>query len=166
MGYGRYCGDIELTDCHSNATSPGVFPVCVGGTAVTSGSRARPSHSCDGWVCDLGVVVTTLIFGLVRGTGAFSVVLPTFVLVSRMQFAKRYRGNVTSFSVASSSRLETMVGGALTRTSAFRVGLGVSGTTIVSGSCTHPSHSRISHVLTSSLSIGNSSLFCRVTQCM
>jgi hypothetical protein len=54
----------------------------------------------------------------------------------------------------------------LTRPSAFRVGLGVSGTTIVSGSCTHPSYSWISHFLTSSLSIGISSLFCRVTQCM
>jgi hypothetical protein len=28
----------------------------VGGVTVASGSRARPSHSCDGWVCDLGVV--------------------------------------------------------------------------------------------------------------
>ena len=38
-------------------------------------------------VCDLGVVVTSLIFGLVRGTGTLTVVLPTFVLVSRIQFA-------------------------------------------------------------------------------
>jgi hypothetical protein len=59
-----------------------------------------------------------------------------------------------------------MVGGVLTRVSDFRVGLGVSEDTIVSGSCTHPSHSQISRLLTSSLSIGISSLFCRVTQCM
>jgi hypothetical protein len=55
---------------------------------------------------------------------------------------------------------------ALVRASVFRVGLGVAGATIVSGSCARPSHSRISHLLTSSLSIGISSLFCRVTQCM
>ncbi len=59
-----------------------------------------------------------------------------------------------------------MVGGALVRTSVFRVGLGVSGATIVSGSCVRPSHSRISRLLTSSLSLGVSSLFCRATQCM
>ena len=58
------------------------------------------------------------------GLHAFAAVLPTFVLVSRMQFAQRYRGNATSFSAESSSRLETMVGGVLTRVSVFRVGLG------------------------------------------
>ena len=74
-----------------------------------------------------------LIFGLVRGT--FVTVIPVFVLVSRIQFTERYRGNVTSFSVSSSSRLETMVNDTLTRVSTFRVGLGVGRTTIVSGSC-------------------------------
>jgi hypothetical protein len=138
----------------------------VGGAAVASGSRPRPSHSCDGWVCDLGAVDASLIFGLVRGTGAFAAVLPTFVLVSRMQFAQRYRGNAISFSATSSSRHKAMVGGALARDSALRVGLGVGGATIVSGSCAHPSHSRISRLLTSSLSLGISSLFCRVTQCV
>ena len=54
--------------------------------------------------------------------------LPTFVLVSRMQFAQRYRDNTTSFSGVSSSRIEGMVGGALVRNSTFRVGLGVGGT--------------------------------------
>ena len=39
----------------------------------------------DGWVCCLGAVGTSPIFGLVRGAGTFVVVLPTFVLVSRMQ---------------------------------------------------------------------------------
>jgi hypothetical protein len=115
-------------------------------------------------VCDLGVVGVSLIFGLVRGTGTFVPVLPTFV--SRIQFAQRYRDNVTFFSAASSSRLEAMVGGVLTRVSTFRVVLGVSGDTIVSGSCSHPSHSRISRLLTSSLSLGVSSLFCRGTQWM
>ena len=28
----------------------------VGGVIIVSGSRTRPSHSCDGWVCDVGVV--------------------------------------------------------------------------------------------------------------
>jgi hypothetical protein len=59
-----------------------------------------------------------------------------------------------------------MVGGALARVSTFRVGLGVSGATIVSGSCAYPSHLWISRVLTSSSSLGISSLFCRATQCM
>ncbi len=136
------------------------------GTTIASGSRARPLHSCDGWVCDLGVVGVLSIFGLVRGAGTFVAVLPTFVLVSSIQLAQRYRGNATSFSAASSSRREAMVGGVLTRASSFRVDLGFSGSTIVSGSCARPSHSRISRLLTSSLSIGISSLFCCVTQCM
>ncbi len=70
------------------------------------------------------------------------------------------------FSEESSSRQKVMVGGTLSRTLSFRVGLGVSGVTIVSGSCVCPSHSWISHLLNSSLSLGISSLFCRVTQCM
>ncbi len=61
---------------------------------------------------------------------------------------------------------EAMVGGALARASAFRVGLGVSGAVIVSGSCACPSHCWMSRVLTSSSSLGSSSLFCRATQCM
>jgi hypothetical protein len=69
-------------------------------------------------------------------------------------------------SAASSSRHEAMVGGALARASALRVGMGVSGSTIVSGSCDHPSNSWISPLLTSCLSLGISSLFCRGTQCM
>jgi hypothetical protein len=138
----------------------------VGGAPVASGSRVRPSHSCDGWVCDLGAVVVSLIFGLIRGTGSFAAVLPTFVLVSRMQLAQQYRVNGHFLSSASSSRHETMVGGALARASALPVGLGVSGATIVSGSCARPSHSWISRLLTSSLSLGVSSLFCRATQCM
>jgi hypothetical protein len=43
-------------------------------------------------------------------------------------FAQHNRGFATSFSAASSLRRETMVGGALPRASAFRVGLGVGGT--------------------------------------
>ncbi len=60
-------------------------------------------------MCSLGAVGVSLAFGLVRGTGAFTTVLPSFVLVSRMSFAQRYRDNATSFSEASSSRREVMV---------------------------------------------------------
>ncbi len=74
----------------------------VGGKTVVSRSRTRPSHSCDGWVGDLGAVGASSIFGLIRGVGAFAAVLPTFVLVSRMQLAQQYRGNDHFLSAASS----------------------------------------------------------------
>jgi hypothetical protein len=38
-----------------------------------------------GGVCGLGVVGDSSIFGLVRRSGTFDVVFPTFVLVSRIQ---------------------------------------------------------------------------------
>ncbi len=98
----------------------------------------------------LGAVSVSLVFGLVRGAGVFAAVIPSFVLVSRMPFVKHNRDFGHFFRAASSSRREAMVGGALTRDSAFRFGLGVSGATIVSGSCACPSHLWISHVLTSS----------------
>ncbi len=109
----------------------------VGGAAVVSGSRGRPSHSCDGWVCDLGVVGDSSIFGLIRGVGAFVVVLPTLVLVSGIQIVERYRGFGHFLTVVSSSRLEVMVGGALVRTPVFRFDLGVSGATVLSSSFHH-----------------------------
>ena len=99
----------------------------VGRAFIAYGSHTRPSHSCDGWVCGLGAVGASLVFGLVCGAGAFAAVLSFFALVSRMPFAQRYRGNATSFSAASSSRLQPMVGGALVRASTFCFGLGVSG---------------------------------------
>jgi hypothetical protein len=107
-----------------------------------------------------------LVFGLVRGSGTFATVLPSFSLVSRMPLAQDNRGFGHFFRSVSSSRREAMVGVTLARVSAFRVGLGVSGSTIVSGSCAYPSHLWISRVLTSSSSLGISSLFCRETQCM
>jgi hypothetical protein len=131
----------------------------VGGEVITSGSLDRPSHSCDEWVCDLGAVGASSIFGLIRGSGAFDVVLPTFVLVSRMHLAQQYRDHVQFLIVSSSSD-------ALVRGSALCVGLGVSGATIVTGSGDRPSHSWISRLLTSSLSLGTSSLFCRSTHCI
>jgi hypothetical protein len=112
----------------------------VGGAVIVPGLRAYPSRSCDGWVCGLGASGASLVFGLVRGAGAFAAVLPSFSLVSRMPFAQHHRDFGHFFSGTSTSRRETMVGGVLTRTSDFRVGLGVSGATIVSGSCACPSH--------------------------
>jgi hypothetical protein len=93
-------------------------------------------------------------------------VINNSALFSRMPFAQHNHGFGHFFSATSSSRRESMVGGALTRASAFRVGLGVSGATIVSGSYVCPSHLWISRVLTSSSSSGISSLFCCATQCM
>jgi hypothetical protein len=57
----------------------------------------------DAWVCGLGAVSISLPFGLVRGTGTFAAVLPSFVLVSRMPFAQHNRGFGHFFSAASSS---------------------------------------------------------------
>jgi hypothetical protein len=78
----------------------------------------------------VGAVDVSSIFGLVRGTGSFTVVLPTLVLVSRMKLAPRYRGFGHFVSAESSSRLKTMVGGVLVKVSVLIVGLGVSGSTI------------------------------------
>jgi hypothetical protein len=50
----------------------------VGGADIASGSCTRPTYSCDRWVCDLGVVDVSSIFGWVRGTGAFTVVISDF----------------------------------------------------------------------------------------
>ena len=58
-----------------------------------------------------------------------------------MSFAQHNRGFATSFSATSSIRRETMVGGALARASAFRVGMGVGGAVIAPGLRACPSHS-------------------------
>ncbi len=55
------------------------------------------------WVCGLGAVSTSLAFGLVRGAGAFSVVLPSLDLVSRMPFAQDNHGFDHFFIATSSS---------------------------------------------------------------
>jgi hypothetical protein len=75
----------------------------VGGAVIVPGLRACPSRSCDGWVCGLGVVGASLVFGLTRGTGAFAEVLPSFALVSRMPFTQHnhdfghiFRGTTSS----------------------------------------------------------------------
>ncbi len=114
----------------------------------------------------LGIWDPNTNFGLVRGVGVSRMPFAQHALVSRMPFAQHNHGFDHFFSATSSSRHEAMVDGALARVSAFRVGLGVSGATIVSGSCACPLHLWISRVLTSSSSLGISSLFCRTTQCM
>ena len=97
------------------------------------GVDGRGVSGWDGRVCGLGSVGASLVFGLVRGVGTFTTVLPSFVLVSNLPFAQHNRGFATSFSATSSLRHETMVGGALARASAFRVGLGVGGAVIAPG---------------------------------
>jgi hypothetical protein len=39
----------------------------VGGAVIAPGLRASSSRSCDGWVCGLGAVGSSLVFGLVLG---------------------------------------------------------------------------------------------------
>jgi len=85
----------------------------VGGVVISPGFLVCPSRSCDGWVCGLGEVVDSLVFGLVRGDGTFAAVFPSFPLVSRMPLAQHKRVSGHFFSAASSSRRETMVGGTL-----------------------------------------------------
>ena len=92
-------------------------------------------------MCGLGAVGASSIFGLVRRSGSFTTVLPTFVLVSRMQLAPQDRDNDHFLNTTSSSRRKQMVTGALTRGSVVRVGLGVGGTVVTSGSRDRPSHS-------------------------
>jgi hypothetical protein len=94
----------------------------VGRVFIGSGSRTRPSHSCDGWVCDLGVVGVPLIFGLSRRAGVFpgGFRRVTFVLVSGFQLPQHNRGN-HFFNVSFSSQLEVMVGDVLVRVSVLHV---------------------------------------------
>ena len=67
----------------------------------------------------VGVVVDSSIFGLVRKTGAFTGGILTFTLVSGLQVAQRNCDTYHFFSVSFSSQLESMVGGALARSSAL-----------------------------------------------
>jgi hypothetical protein len=97
-----------------------------------------------GWdrrVCGLGAVGASSILGLIRGVRAFTTVLPTFVWGSRMELGQRYRGFGHFLISASSSRLQTMVGGVLARASALRVGSGVGGAAVASGSAARPTYS-------------------------
>ncbi len=112
---------FQFHDQPSRGVSIRFFGFGVGGAVNAPVLRACPSRSCDGWMCVLGAVGASLVFGLVRGTGSFPAVLPSFVLVSRMPFAQYNRGFDHFFSAVSSSRREAMVGGTLARASAFLV---------------------------------------------
>jgi hypothetical protein len=57
------------------------------------GVGGRGVYGWDGWACGLGVVDTSSIFGLVRRTGTYATVFPTFALVSRMQLVQQHRDN-------------------------------------------------------------------------
>jgi hypothetical protein len=105
------------------------------------GVDGRGVGGWDGWVCGLGTVGDSPIFGLVRRVGSFTEVLPTFVLVSRIHLVQQYRDNGYFLNSSSSSRLEATVGGTLTRDSALSVVLGVGGTVVTSESRVRPSHS-------------------------
>ena len=65
-------------------------------------------------MCGLGAVGASLVFGLVRGAGAFATVLPPFDLVSRIPFVPHNHGFGHFFSAKSSSRCDVMVDGAFT----------------------------------------------------
>jgi hypothetical protein len=112
------------------------------------------------------VVGVLSMFGLSRRVGDFAGGMLTFALVSGFQLAQRNRDQCHFHSTAFSSQLESMVGVTLTRTWVLCVDLGVGGATITSGSRAHPSHSWTSRLLPLSCSLGVSSLFCRVTQCI
>jgi hypothetical protein len=94
------------------------------------GVDGRGVSGWDGCVCGLGPVGSSPIFGLVRRSGTFAVVFPTFVLVSRF-VTEQYRVNDNFLNVVSSSRRESMVGSVLTRVC---VGSGVGGVTMTSPS--------------------------------
>ena len=75
------------------------------------GVDGRGVSGWDGRVCGLCSVGASLVFGLVRGVGTFTTVLPSFVLVSNLPFAQHNRDFGTSFSATSSLRREAMVDG-------------------------------------------------------
>ena len=130
-----------------------------------AGVDGRGVSGWDGWVGGLGAMGVSSIFGLVRRAVVFTGGLMTFPLVSGIQLAEHNCGSFHFFTASFSSKLETIFGGALSRTSTLYVVLGVGGTTIASGSRAPTSHSWTSRLLNSSFSLGVSSLFCRTTQC-
>ena len=82
------------------------------------GVDGRGVSGWDGWMCGLGSVVVSSIFGLVRWARTFA---PDSGLGFGFKNAARAttRGFDHFLSAASSSRLEPMVGGVLARASAF-----------------------------------------------
>ena len=65
------------------------------------------------------------------------------------------RGGIFTFKrVAFLTQLKAKIGSSLDKAAAMRVNLNIDGTPITSHSHTHPSHSQVSRLLTSSLSLG------------
>jgi hypothetical protein len=87
-----------------------------------------------------------------------------FFAASGVQLAQHDRGQFHFRRAAFSSQLKAKVGLALAKTAALRITLNLDGAPITSKSHTHPSHSQISRLLTSSLSLGVP--VPRATQCM
>ena len=84
-----------------------------------------------------------------------------FLAASRVQLAQSTFHFLRSVF---SSQLKSKVGHILAKAAALRIVLNVDGAPIASRSHTHPSHTQISHLLTSSLSLGVPGP--RATQCM
>jgi hypothetical protein len=90
--------------------------------------------------------------------------LQDHVAASGVQLAQTDRGVFHYRRAAFSSILKSKVGLALVKTAALRITLNLDGSSIISKSHTHPSHSQTSRLLTSSLSSGIP--VPRATQCM
>jgi hypothetical protein len=67
---------------------------------------------------------------------------------------KGLQNHPTNTLVAVSAQLKSKVGLALTKAAALRITLNLDGAPIISRTHTHPSHSKTSRLLTSSLSLG------------
>ena len=78
-----------------------------------------------------------------------------FSAASGVQPAQSTSGGLFTFKRAAfSAQLKAKVGSILVKAAALRVNLNIDGAPITSRSHTHPSHSQVSHLLTSSLSLG------------
>ncbi len=77
-----------------------------------------------------------------------------FFAASGIQLAQTDRGVFHYRRAAFSSMLKRKVGLTLAKAAALRITLNLDGSTIISKSHTHPSHSQTSRLLTSSLSLG------------
>ncbi len=87
-----------------------------------------------------------------------------FFAASGVQLAQTDRGFFHFLRAAFSGLLKSKCGNILAKASALRVNLNLDGAPIASNSHTHPSHSQISRLLTSALSLGVP--VPRPTQCM
>jgi hypothetical protein len=87
-----------------------------------------------------------------------------FFADSGVQLAQPNRGLFHFRRAAFSAQVKAKVGSTLAKAAALRINLNIDGTPITSRTHTHPSHSKTSRLLTSSLSLGVP--VPRATQCM